>query len=189
MPNCDFYAAGSDFKLVLDFVFSESNCRVFESYSPYGEQLAEFNSYLEIESRYNVGQCRGSVSSVLLQLLPVGAGEVIIERINLEPQKCNGFKFRYCVNGWGLIQLYLGGISPTGLVHSHTNHNSEKRALAWETTYKSTLGSVSYWSWPVIESTSRRINSFIRKVAVAKNGSRPVLPQASVVLAESKVYT
>jgi hypothetical protein len=189
MPNCDFYAAGSDFKLVLDFVLTESGCRIFESYSPYGEQLREFCSYSEIESRYSIGQCRGSASSVNLQLLPIGAGEVIIERNNLEPQHCNGFTYRFCSSGWGLIQLYLGGISPNGLVHSHTNHNSEKRAFAWETTYRDKLGPVSAWSWPAIEKTSRRINSFIRKVSVAKHGSRPILPQASVALAESKICT
>jgi len=32
MPNCDFYAAETDFSDVLGFVFAESGCRVFETW-------------------------------------------------------------------------------------------------------------------------------------------------------------
>jgi hypothetical protein len=183
MPNCDFYAVGPDLELVLDFIFARSGCRVFELYSPYDTDLVEFHSFAEVAQRYPVGQCKGACSSVLLQLLPESAGEVVVRRINLRPESCGGATFRFEASGWGLIQLDLGGVSPMGVVHSHTGHNSAKRARAWEPTYADVLGPASGWTWSKVESTSRRINAFIRKSAVQKQGSRPVLPAAAVALA------
>jgi hypothetical protein len=179
MPNCDFYALREDLRRVLDFVFEHSACRVFEHYSPCDSPLAEFRSTAEVEARYPLGVCAGRAPSVLLQLLPESAGELVVERASLNPEKCNGATFRYIASGWGLIQLQLGGASPWGIVVSHTNHNSEKRALAWEPTYADILGPASSWRWASVESSSRRINAHIRKVASRKIGSRPVLPSAA----------
>jgi hypothetical protein len=44
MPNIDFYAAEEDFLAVLTYVFEQSACRVFEMYSPPGQEIAEFKS-------------------------------------------------------------------------------------------------------------------------------------------------
>jgi len=183
MPNCDFYALREDLQLVLDFVFERSDCRVFEHYSLFDSSLAEFRSTDEIEARYPLGVCSGTAPSVLLQLLPESAGELVVERASLNPEKCNGATFRHIASGWGLIQLQLGGASPRGIVASHTNHNSEKRALAWEPTYADVLGPVSAWHWGSVESSSRRINAHIRKVASGRVGSRPLLPAAASAIA------
>ncbi len=70
MPNIDFYALDRDFTAVLDYVFEQSGCRVFESSSRLGEELVEFKSTADLSSRYEIGKCRSTGASVLLQLVP-----------------------------------------------------------------------------------------------------------------------
>jgi hypothetical protein len=44
MPNCDFYAADADSSELLEFAFARCECQIFETYSPFGEELAEFSN-------------------------------------------------------------------------------------------------------------------------------------------------
>jgi hypothetical protein len=181
MPNIDFYAANADFDPILTHVFSISECRVFESYSPFGQELAEFTSIDSIASRYAIGVCKGTGASVLLQLVPPNAMDLCrIERVNLNPAACDGHTFRYRISGWGLIQLYLGGVGPHGMVESHGNHFTELGAQKWEQSDGGELGAVAAWDWRRIAAISSALNRFIRsKLARYKLGSRPVLPDAA----------
>ena len=180
MPNCDFYAAGLDHKSVLEFVVSRSECNIYECYSRFGEQLHQFESLVEIEAHFSINDWGiGAKESILLQLYPRGAsGRMVRRRINLDPTKCGGAKFRYSAEGWGLVQLYLEPPRDGQLRPSHTNHNSEARATAWSDTIHD-LGAPSDWSWDKVNSFSRRLNRFIRSLGVAKTGSRSILRQAA----------
>jgi hypothetical protein len=180
VPNLDFYAVGADFDAVLNYIFKERACRVFESYSPPGEEIAEFKSTAEISARYPVGICRGSGASVFLQLVPPGAAPLFaIRRVSLSPDANQGHTFRYAVTGWGLIQLYLGGQGPYGLVASHTNHNTESRARRWQAVHPE-LGPAAAWDWREVTRVSSAFNRFVRtKLAVSKIGNRPVLSNAA----------
>jgi hypothetical protein len=184
MPNIDFYAAGRDFTEVLDYVFEKSECRVFESYSPYGKSIAEFRSAVDLSERYPIGTCTGTAHSVLLQLVPPsGFNQFKIRRMSLDPKACKGHTFRYAIEGWGLIQLYLGGTGPAGLVHSHSAHNSEARATKWVGA-RPNAGSPEFWDWREITSISSALNRFVRnKLSVYKLGSRPVLRNAAAAFA------
>jgi len=181
----DFYAVGADFDAVLNYVFKECACRVFESYSLPGEEIVEFNSTAEISARYPIGIFRSSGASVLLQLVPLSATALFsIRRLALSPDVNQGHSFRYAVAGWGVIQLYLGGEGPHGLVASHTNHNTESRARRWQDLYRE-LGSVENWTRPDIARISSGFNRFIRtKLAVSRIGSRPVLRNASEAISK-----
>ena len=177
MPNCDFYAAGTDLGDVLEYVFTRNECQVFETYSPIGQELVEFTSFEQIAARYPVGTVRHTAPSVLLALVPPGARRLVTKRrIDLESGGT-----RYTLEGWGIIHLHLGGVGPKGLVHSHTNHHSEKRARAWAATAPH-LEPVEAWDWKEVAAISNRLNAHIRRLAVSKIGSRPVLPAASTVL-------
>jgi hypothetical protein len=180
VPNIDFYAAGEDFVAILAYVFERSGCRVFESYSSPGQDLAEFNSIADLSARYEIGVCGGSAESVLLQLVaPSGSNEFRIERIALD----HGQTFRHAIVGWGLIQLYLGGTGPNGLVVSHSNHNSESRARKWAATHPE-LGEVGRWNWPEITAVSSAFGRYVRtKLTVYKLADRPVLPGAAAAFA------
>lgn len=179
MPNLDFYAGKNDLEAVLTFVFEGLDCRVFESYSAYDSELIEFESPNQLRSRKDFGFCSRLTQSTRLQLWPVKSSEnVRIRKIQFDPMKVKGATYRHCLEGWGLIQLYLGGLNEMGVVHSHTNHNSKKRALRWSDTLRQRLGDPGDWGWDVVEAQSRKLNRHIRKLAVAKLGSRPVLPHA-----------
>ncbi|HET7083603.1 MAG TPA: hypothetical protein VFI23_02460 [Rhizomicrobium sp.] len=182
MPNLDFYAASLDFQPVLDFIFNRSGCRVFESYSEFDAEIREFKSTNDLSQVYRIGECIGSSHSVYLQLVPPGADALYhIRRIVLKPS--TGHKYRYSIEGWGLIQLYLGGLGPSGLVLSHTNHNSEKRANLWAHTYPE-IKSPEAWDWKQVVRTSSAVNRYIRtKLAVSFRSSHPVLPEAAKALA------
>jgi len=85
--------------------------------------------------------------------------------------------FQYKTSGWGLVQLYLEPPRDRRLRPSHTNHNSEKRALAWEQMYPA-LGPVAEWNWSAVSRWSRRLNGYIQKCGVDKLYRRAVLPEA-----------
>ncbi|MCP4371772.1 MAG: hypothetical protein GY797_27185 [Deltaproteobacteria bacterium] len=178
MPNCDFYAVGNDIDRIFEFVFNDLDCRIFESYSPFEMDIVEFKSLDDLNRRYSLGMCKKRNYSALLQMWPINASsKVFFKRIELDPKKCNGATFRYRMNGWGLIQLYVGGISELGIIHSHTNHNSEKRAHKWAGTYDD-MGSPEEWDWKEVTRISSKLNRQIRKLSVNKIGSKPILQYA-----------
>ena len=82
--------------------------------------------------------------------------------------------------------MYLGGVcEETGdVIHSHTNHNSEKRAVKWQKTYPE-MGKAEEWNWQEVNKVSRQLNSHIRKRAVSKIGTRPVLENANNIITQN----
>ncbi|MEM6256268.1 MAG: hypothetical protein AAF821_25420 [Cyanobacteria bacterium P01_D01_bin.156] len=185
MSNCEFYAIRDDILNVLDFIYAETDCHVFEKSSEFGQELREFTSTKQLAEVFNLGLCHGKQKySALLQLYtPSASDNFVIQKIALNPKYCSGHTFRYEASGWGLIQLYLGGISERGIHHSHTNHNSEKRAQKWESIYFDQLGSVDTWNWKQLSKVSRKIRYHIRnRLAVGKWGSRPILHSAQKLI-------
>lgn len=182
LPNCDFLATKSDLEAVLGFVFDSREFTAYEAYSEPETELRTVCSTAELAALYPLGLCQGTGHSVLLQLVAKNSGAVTVERFALDPTKCEGKTYRYRSSGWGLIQLYLGGIGPKGLVPSHTNHNSQARALKWASTYPE-LPPPSTWDWPVLLAASSKLNRYIRKLAVSREGNRLVLPEAASHLA------
>ena len=178
MPNLDFYAFGPDHKSVLDYVFTLP-CRVFELGSAYDSELAEFSCTADIESHFNINWETTILPCMLLQIYPANAGgRIIIERLELDSTKCDGATFQYSCGGWGMIQLYLFGLVHGELRESQARHNSEKRALKWEST-GSKLGAVADWDFKVVNSISRKLNRFIKINSVASYGSLPIMDSAS----------
>jgi hypothetical protein len=184
LPNCDFYAAPGDFEPILQFLFEDLQCRVFEAFSRFDRDLREFSCMDELveSTELKLGDCANSRLSCHLALWPVEASDQVrIRRIELNPAARLG-THRYSVEGWGLISLQLGGLGKIELHPSHTNHNSENRARKWAHTYEYLLGHPSAWNWDVVTRTSAKLNRRIRSLAAAKIGSRPVLPAAKEAL-------
>jgi hypothetical protein len=177
MPNCDFYATPEDHLGLLQWLFAEETCRVYELASVFGEPLRCFNSAEEVATASG-WSARKQGTAALLQLYVLGAGPPFrARRIRLDPAACGGATFRYEADGWGLVQLYLEVPRRDQLRNSHTNHNSQTRAQTWAHTV-SQLGDPAQWDFARITSFSSRLNREIRKRAVARIGSRPVLPGA-----------
>jgi hypothetical protein len=171
--NLDFFAADADQRAVLEFLFSSTDVRVFESYSEYSAELREFRSTDELATAFALGTDEhGNGHAVLLQLWsPSVMRDLTIRRINLDPMHCNGHTFRYCIEGGGLIQLYLGGVCDKVVTKSHYGHQSQVRAETWALE--------DGVNWEAIKALSNRIQYHIRKrLAVGKAGSASVLPKA-----------
>lgn len=180
MPNCDFYGVPSDHELILSWLFSDNSCRIYELASDFEKPLREFQAADEVLSQFARTHRGGeSWSAVHLQVYVIGSGPNFVpRRVSLDPRACDGATFRYAADGWGLVQLYLHTVEKSGaLRNSHTNHNSEKRAKAWEATH-SELGPIDSWDFKRISSFSSRLNRYIRGLGVAKIGSRTILPGA-----------
>ena len=84
------------------------------------------------------------------------------KKTKLVPEKCNGAKIRYSVEGWGLIQFQLW-LKESGLF-CDINSNSEKRALKWESTSPELL-SPNLWNWKEVQSQCRRLNRVLKQNA------------------------
>jgi hypothetical protein len=179
MPNCDFYAAGEDFRGILEFVFAQPGWILVELDSVPDQPLRQFHSADPLMGAYDLAS-----DGALLQLYSPDMGGSIIEQyIDFEPGAVGDAKGRTDSAGWGLIQLYLSGERDGRIGKSHTNHNSEARARQWEPIYKNELGPVSAWNWTEVARTSRRLNRHIRGMAVDRSGSRVILAHAAARVA------
>jgi hypothetical protein len=179
MPNCDFYGTLDDHREVLSWLFSEGTCDVYELSSEFEKPLAQFKFSEEVlrlfERHYPNGERQ---TSVHLQLYVIGSGPAFApRRVALKPEFCNGARFRFAAEGWGLVQLYLSAPKSDLLGNSHTNHNSRKRAEAWAPTYPEPPRPED-WDFDRITAFSSRLNRQIRKLSVGKVHSRAVLPGA-----------
>jgi hypothetical protein len=169
-----FFADKEDKLEVLDFIFTETDLRVYDKDSPYGLQICEYKAVDEISSKFDL--VSGDKFALAFQLWsPRHEGEPRFRKVDLDPKRCNGHTFRYSTDGWGMIQLYFGGLKGNQLNLSHLGHFNEKGALKWEATNKIN-GPVSLWNWTEIQVTSRRIRHYIHgNMAVRKIGSLGVL--------------
>lgn len=171
--NLDFFAAAADQRAILDFLFSSTDVRVFESYSEPDAELREFPSTDDLAAAFPVGfDPHGNGHAILLQLWsPSVMRDLSIRRFQLDPSRCNGHTFRHNVEGGGLMQLYFGGVCDRVVTRSHFGHQSQVRAKAWEVD--------DGVNWEALKSLSNRIQYHVRKrLASGKAGSMPVLPAA-----------
>lgn len=176
MPNCDFYAANDDVRLIVEFVLRETSCRIFELNSEPGRKLREFSAFSQLAALRK----RGTVWPPLLALWPMAANENVRVRRFTVATKGRPRSWREELEGWGLIQLYLGAVRGRSLSPSHTNHNTAARAAKWRSTYPE-LGKPSAWDFAAVTRESSRLNRFIRSIAVDRLGRRVVLPGAAAL--------
>jgi hypothetical protein len=171
--NLDFFAAGADQRDVLDFLFSSTDVRVFESYSECDAELREFRSTDEVAAAFPLGtDPHGNGHAVLLQLWSQSVmRDLTITRFALDPNACQGHTFRYRMDGGGLMQLYLGGVCDRVISRSHFGHQSQVRAQKWEVE--------DGVNWEALKKLSNRIQYHIRKrLAAGKVRGGPVLRHA-----------
>jgi len=183
VPNCNFYAVGEDYKKILEFVFSELACKVFQDYSEFDSELIEFKTADEVFEYYSLSDFDNGKSKMAnIILWPIETSDNFrVTKIDLNPDRCKGATYRFQANGRGLIQLQFKGTNKLGLQYSHTNHNTDKRALAWEDIDRDKLGSVKDWNFSVTTSVSRKINNFIKKHSGKKVGPMPVMTCAAEI--------
>jgi hypothetical protein len=171
--NLDFFAADADQRAILDFLFSSTDVRLFESYSEPDAELREFPTTDDLAAAFPVcSDPHGNGHAILLQLWsPSVMRDLSIRRFKLDPAHCNGHTFRHNIEGGGLMQLYFGGVCDRVVTKSHFGHQSQVRAKTWEVD--------DGVNWKALATLSNRIQYHVRKrLAAGKAGSMPVLPAA-----------
>ncbi|MGB3007534.1 MAG: hypothetical protein WBC06_13545 [Chitinophagaceae bacterium] len=176
----DFFANSSDKQNILDFIFNETSLKVFDLYSPNGQEITEYKSTVQIVSAFNL-QDENHLKAYFNLWSEDFGGQLKFKRIELSPNSCNGHTFRYSTEGWGLIQLYFEEVKTDVLEHSHIGHFNEKGASKWEN-IQSHKGKVDAWNWKVIEQTSRKVKYHIHnKLAIRKVGTYGILSGADML--------
>ncbi|TKC00655.1 hypothetical protein [Pedobacter cryophilus] len=176
----DFFADKTDKLKILDFIFNDTDLRVYDLSSRYEQEISEYKTVEEISSKFDLHN-GGKFANTFQLWSPRHKGNPIFRKVELDPRRCNGHKFRYSTDGWGLIQLYFGGIKDKELNQSHIGHFNEKGALKWEETNKIN-GLVNLWDWTEIQMTSRKLKYQIHnKLATRKIGSLGVLSGADLL--------
>ena len=127
MANLDFFAVREDLLDLLSFIYSETDCVVFESYSRFDTELRQFGSIQEVDSAYRIGDDpNGNGGAITLQLhSPSISAPPRVRRINLNVP---GHSFRFSVESAGLMQLYFGGAHNGFISRSHFGHWNEAGA-------------------------------------------------------------
>ena len=181
----DFYAEQRDIKDILEFIFSETDLYLYDMYSIPEQEVRHYTSAESVFANYTFVDCEDSMITFQLWS-PRFEGDLIIEKVNLDPRRCKGKTFRYCTSGWGLIQLYFGTTRNNKLSRSHIGHQSPKRALNWQET-NSKLGDVEKWNWKEVESTARKIKYHIQKrLSIKKINDYDTLKNALTLVEEQK---
>jgi hypothetical protein len=178
VPNLDFYALPSDLPMVLEAVFGAAPASILlELASRPDLPIRRFASAEEAAAEIDLDDDHAN-----LGIYDPSLGGPVRERsVVFTPGAVPGATGRTIVEAWGLIQLYLP-MTEAGVLHPwHTNHSSERRARA-------RLGEDSdefhAWDWAGIARLSSRVNRRIRALAVGREGSRPILPGAAVMVRE-----
>jgi len=85
LRRVDFYAAKDDLLDLIRFLFGETDCRVYESFSHHDRDLREFRTVDEVAGAYPLGEdSHGHGTAALLSLWsPSAGGEPRVERIEL----------------------------------------------------------------------------------------------------------
>jgi hypothetical protein len=183
----DFFADKADKLKILDYIFNETDLQVYDLGSPYGQEICEYKSIEEISSKFDLDN--GDKFAVTFQLWsPRHKGKPLFRKIDLDPKRCNGHTFRYSTDGWGLIQLYFGGLKNNELNQSHFGHFNESGALKNESS-TALNGKVNDWDWSEIQATSRKLKYQIHnKLATRKIGSFGVLAGADILEKQGIIF-
>ena len=173
----NFLADKNDKIEILEFIFRETDLLVFDFSSEPEKEIVEYKNVDEIITKFNLVD--GDKFAVTFNLWsPKHKWKINFRKVVLNPKYCDGKTFRYETNGWGLIQLYFGGINRNGLNQSHIGHFNQRGALIKETE-NHLNGKILDWDWSEIEKSSRKLKYQIHnKLAIDKIGSVGILKAA-----------
>jgi hypothetical protein len=146
-------------QIMANAIFDQSPSTVIEAYSGFGQEARMFSSAQEL-CIYAATRRNSREPSVHIAVhYPDMAGRAVITRLALDPAKCGGHSYRYTVDGWGLIRIYLQLDSTLPL--SFVSANTEKRANAWAANFPE-LDPPSQWSWPAVARHLRRLRRALK---------------------------
>ena len=148
---------------LLASIFLESGVDVYPAYSDLGEHILQFQDANEVHkfAKVNLFVPKGLLHLAIRY--PNSGPAVQIQKISLNPDKCNGFTFRFSADGWGLIHVLCEAKTGTE-INCRISVNSPKRASHWQDTSPE-LGDPAEWDWPIVEKHARRLIRIIKKLS------------------------
>jgi hypothetical protein len=178
-----FYASDEDQLRILRWIFEKNDFSVYPSYGRYDEEMPRFSSPKEVAQFFGIGDSDRVAGTALLSLWSpeMEAEPSVYSRVLTGVP---GNPIRPELKGWGLIHLHFGDLNEKGRNRSDISANSQKRARAWEETYRDEMGSAADWNWREVTRLLRRISHWIARQASSKEGSHPILPGAEKERAE-----
>lgn len=150
-------------------VFAQGPVVVRQEYSDFScltREFADARALLD-ELRYEPGV--GDAFRQYTLYYPEAKGHVHERRIALKPQACDGHTFRFCQEGWGLIQLQCN-FRKYPMVECRIVVNSAIRAGVWSDTYPD-FQSPDLWDWAVVEKKAGRLVRLLRRMGKAGRAS------------------
>ncbi len=179
MSDISFYASPKELYDILEFVLTETDIEVYETYSGHERELKKFKNAADVLQWYsiNITEERNCKGFRIAFYSPSVMKNRIITKINLKKE--TGHIYRYCIEGWALIIFSFEGIKDGRLCGSDFFlSNSEKRAKQWEDTYGDKFGPASDVNWDAFLELSKKLNKVIKKSSVAKTGSCYIMEDA-----------
>ena len=127
MPWHKFTAGPAEVRQVLSFVFGETDCLVFETYSEIDRELRTFTALADAEAAFELGVA--SKGSEPAQQLSLWSPSVMPRPtiITITLKKPPG-KIRQTVEGCGLFQLHFGGQRGSEITESQLGYWTEAGA-------------------------------------------------------------
>lgn len=174
----NFYATREDKIAILDFIFAATDYQIYDHYSDAGEELKRYFSTAEIVEKFDLE--KGGQYAVCLGLWnPADGTKNIARRIELDPKRCDGHTFRYASTGWGVQQLYFGGIQNIHLSLSLFKGFNEKGALVSDLINPENERAAHLLDWKLIRSDQLKLKNYIeKKLGVEKHDGTIALPDA-----------
>lgn len=144
----------------MELVFQDGAVQVFEQYSEMSEEIIQLTDFQHFLKYYEDSELKGKKHLSFGLYYETAGGNFKITKLGLNPKYCNGHTFRYRVDGWGVIGIFLSINKDE--IECRIAVNSEKRAQNWATTNRN-MGDPNSWNWNFVESKARKLIRFLRK--------------------------
>ena len=176
MASIYFYATRTDLLEVLEFLFAETDVRVFEAYSRVNHEVREFSSIEDLRTQDPAAASHGKLH--LRFCSPSVTTGPTFRRFGLNPEVGGGYRFS--VEDASVIRIVEGGvrndIEQEPLCWSEIANWNEAGARQRSSYSAADLDQIN---WSELVRLSNRIQRFIRgRLAAATFGTRPILRHA-----------
>lgn len=142
--------------ILVDAIFYNGEVEVFEDYSAMEEPIVKFKDKHQLNAYLKKDSLHKNVSIYYKE----SKGFYVERKIMLNPLTYKGKKYRYTMEGWGLIQLQLN-FKENEKVTCRIAVNSEIRAKKWFATYKE-LKDPGLWDWKIVNKETRRLINVLK---------------------------
>lgn len=149
---------------LIEFILSDSNAIICESYSEMEEEIKYLNDFSLFKDYFENSISENKKHLAFGIHYQDNKGKISITKIKLDPKHCKGKTYRYRIDGWGLIYIHLN-LTNSNIIECKVSSNSQKRAKNWETTNPE-FGSTELWDWKMIESKTRKIINHLKKISI-----------------------